>query len=155
MSEPMNGYERLITDGFLFESVAVKGFALRANYGFGYVEAVRIGPAAGLLTWRVKIDVLPDTEEYLVDAGAYGLVTRERYLWEFFVRHNVENAFQPFWLRDPKSQRDYLVEFVEEELTYQLLCLTASSTGLTLRQRRVYGLSSPGDPVSMENNQEI
>lgn len=153
MSE--NGLETLITDGFLFESLSVRGFTFRANYGFGYAEGARFGPPEGLLTWKVKIAVLPDTDDYLVDAGAYGLQTRERYLWGFYVRHNVENAWKPFWLRDPKTGRDYLAEIVEEELDYQLLCLTASSTGLTLRQRRVFGQSSPGDAVTMENNQEI
>lgn len=150
-----NGWERLLTDGFLFEEVSIRGFALRADYGFGYAEGAVIGPPDGLLTWKVKIEVLPDVDEYLVDAGAYGLQTRERYLWDFYVRHNVASAWRPFWLRDPKSKRDYLAEIVEEQLDYRLLCLTASSTGLTLRQRRVFGVTSPGDAVTMENDQEI
>jgi hypothetical protein len=150
-----NGFERLITEGFFFEALSIRGATLRASYGDGYAESAVIGSPDGLLTWKVKINVLPDDDDYLVNAGAYGLQTRERYLWDFYVRHNVANAFKPLWLRDPKSGRDYLVEIVEEQLDYQLLCLTASSTGLTLRQRRVFGVSSPGDPVTAENNQEI
>lgn len=150
-----NGFEELITEGFLFESVTIRGAGLFASYGDGYGEGAVIGHPEGLITWKVRIAVLPDTEEFLVNAGAHGLQTRERYLWEFYVRHNVQNCRKPFWLRDPKSKRDYLAEIVEEQLDYQLLCLTASAAGLTLRQRRVFGQSSPGDPMTAENNQEV
>lgn len=150
-----NGFERLITEGFLFESKSVRGAGLFANYGDGYGEGARIGHPEGLLTWKVKVEVLPDTEEFLINAGEFGLQTRERYLWDLYCRHMVANWHKPFWLRDPKTTRDYLVDFVEEQLDYQLLCLTASSTGLTLRQRRVFGLSAPGEPVAVENPDSI
>jgi hypothetical protein len=142
MSE--SSFERLVTDGFRFESVAVRGFTLRANFGAGYAEGARVGPAAGLLTWKVKIAALPDTDDYLVDGGRYGRLTRDRYLWAFYLHHNVANAYLPFWLRDPKTGLDYLAEIAEEQLDYELLCLTASATGLTLRQRRVFGVTTPG-----------
>lgn len=150
-----NGFEQLITDGFLFESVSVRGSVLRVSYGDGYGEGVVIGNPAGLLTWKVKIAVLPDDDNYLVNAGEFGLQTRDRYLWDMYVRHNVANAYKPFWLRDPKTGRDYLAEFADEQLDYQLLCLTASSTGLTLRQRRVYGQESPGDAAAVANPDSI
>lgn len=155
MSLVENGFERLITEGFRFESISIRGAGLYANYGDGYGEGVRIGHPEGLITWKVRIDVLPDTQDFLINAGEYGLQTRYQYLWDLYVRHNVANFRKPLWLRDPKSGRDYLVEIVEEELDYQLLCLTASSTGLTLRQRRVFGQSTPGDPVTMENTDSI
>lgn len=160
MTTPLNGFERLITDGFLFESQGVRGFALRATYGDGYAEGAVIGHPEGLQTWKVKIAVLPDTDDYLVDAtsvvaGGYGLLTRESYLRAFHLRHNVENAFLPFWFRDLKSGRDYLAEIVEEQLDYELLCLSASATAFTIRQRRVSGQSSPGDAAAVLNPQEI
>jgi hypothetical protein len=152
MSDPQ--FETLLTAGFLFVSHSVRGATLRATYGDGYAEGAVIG--LSLLTWKVKIAALPDAEgEYLVDAGEFGLQTRARYLWDFFVRHNVDNARKPFWVRDPVSKRDYLAEISEDSLDFEVLCLTAFSTGLTVTQRRVPGVESPSDPVTMGNNQEI
>jgi hypothetical protein len=147
--------ETLITEGFLFENVRIRGFNLRANYGDGYVEGVVIGSPKGLRAWKFKVNVLPDFDNYLIDAGEYGLQTRALYLWRFYERHNVANAFKPFWVRDPFLKEEFLVEFVEEELDYSMLCSLAYSTGLTLRQRRVHGVESQTEPVLMENNQNI
>jgi hypothetical protein len=147
--------ERLNTEGFLFEGTTVRGFTLRASYGDGYAEGAVIGSPAGLRRWKVKIAVLPHTEDYNINAGAHGLQTRALYLWEFYVRHNVANAFKPFWLRDPFLKQDFLVEIVEEELDYGMLCSLAYSTGLTFRQRRVHGVESQSDPGLTENNDSI
>jgi hypothetical protein len=147
-------FERLITEGFQFTSRSIRGATLRASYGSGYAEGAVIGKS--LMGWRVKIAALPDVEgEYLVNAGEFGLQTRAAYLWDFFVRHNVDNARKPFWLRDPVSKRDYLAELDLDEIEFEMFCLTVFSTGLPLRQRRVAGVESPSDPVEMENNQEI
>lgn len=147
--------ERLDTEGFLFEGTSIRGFNLRATYGDGYVEGAVIGSPEGLRKWKVKIAVLPHTEDYSVNAGEHGLQTRAEYLWKFYVRHNVQNAFKPFWVRDPFLQQDYLIEFVEEELDYAMLCALAYSTGLTLRQRRVHGVESVSGPILVENNDSI
>lgn len=147
--------ETLITEGFLFEAVSIRGSKLRANYGDGYVEGAVIGSPQCLRTWKVKINVLPHTEDYSINAGEHGLQTRALYLWRFYERHNVANAFKPFWLRDPFLQQNYLVEIVEEELDYAMLCRLAYSTGLTFRQRRVHGVESQTDPITMENNDSI
>lgn len=152
MSDPH--FEELITEGFSFTSRSVRGATLRATYGSGYAEGAVIG--LGLLGWKVKIGALPDVEgEYLVNAGEFGLQTRAAYLWDFFVRHNVENARKPFWLRCPFTRRDYLAEIDADELEFEAFCLTVFSAGLPLRQRRVAGVESPSDPVTAENNQEI
>lgn len=152
----MSDFEELITEGFLFTSHSVRGSSLRASYGDGYGEGVRIGHAAGLLAWRVKIGALTDSEEEpMIDAGEFGLQTRARYLWDFFVRHNVANVRKVFWLRDPISKRDYLAEIDMDELDYEMFCLTVFGVGLQLRQRRVFGVESPSDPAVVENNAEI
>lgn len=156
MSE--NGFERLLTVGFLFEALAVRGENLRASYGSGYGEGAVVGHPDGIRTWKMKIGALPNIpDENLVDAGAHGYQTRAEYLWKLYVRHNVNNAHKPLWARlpAPDGERDYLVEIVEEELDFRMLSRLVYSTGLTLRQRRVFGQSSPGDEVEMENNQEI
>lgn len=147
--------ERLITDGFLFETTSVRGFHLMANYGDGYRDGARIGEASGLRKWKVRIAALPHTDDYLIDAGEYGLKTRAEYLWEFYLRHNVESAFKPFWVRDPFLRRDYLAEIAEEELDFTILCAKVYSTGITLNQRRLPRTPSPGDVVTIENNAEI
>jgi hypothetical protein len=151
-----NGLERLLTTGFLFESMSIRGATLSADYGDGYREGAVIGSPEGLRTWKVKIGALPNvTDENLVNAGAQGLQTRADYLWKFFERHNVQNAHKPFWVRDPVSNIDYLAEIVEDDLDYRMLSRLVYSTGLTIRQRRVHGQESPGDAVTMENDQEI
>lgn len=147
--------ERLNTEGFLFQSTSIRGFNLTASYGDGYREGAVIGAPAGLRKWKLKINVLPHTDDYMINAGAHGLQTRAQYLWEFFIRHNVANAFKPFWMRDPFQQQDFLAEIVEEELDYEMLCRLAYSTGLTLRQRRVHGVESQSDPNLIENNDSI
>lgn len=144
--------ERLNTEGFLFEGTSVRGSNLRANYGDGYGEGAVTGSPDGLRKWKVKIGVLPHTEDYSINAGEYGLQTRALYLWRFYERHNVANAFKPFWVRDPFLQQDYLVEIMEEELDYAMFCSLAYSTGLTLRQRRVHGVESPSAPITPGNN---
>lgn len=152
MNDPQ--IERLITEGFLFVGHSIRGETLRTGYGSGYGEGAVIG--LSLQTWKIKIAVLPDSEgEDLILAGEFGYQTRARYLWDFFVRHNVDNARKPFWLRDPVSGRDYLAEISEDALDFEMLCRVAFSTGLTLTQRRVPGVESPSDPVTMENNQEF
>jgi hypothetical protein len=147
--------ERLNTEGFLFEDTSIGGSNLRANYGDGYGEGAVIGSPAGLRGWKVKIGVLPHTEDYSINAGEHGLQTRALYLWRFYERHNVANAFKPFWMRDPFLLQDFLVEIAEERLSYAMLCRLAYSTGLTLRQRRVHGVESPSDPIVVENNDSI
>lgn len=151
----MSDFERLNTEGFLWESVAVRGEGLFASYGSGFGEGVVIGHPEGVMTWRARCSALPDYDDFLIDAGVYGLQTRERYLWDFYVRHNVNNCRKPFWLRDPKTSSDYLAEIVEEQLDYSMLCLKVSSTGLTLRQRRVAGVGSPSSPTDVVNPSSI
>jgi hypothetical protein len=146
-------HERLLTEGFLFEGVSIRGSNLRASYGDGYGEGVRVGHAAGLRTWKIKIGALPNVPgENLVDAGGRGEQTRFMYLFGFYLRHNVENAHKPFWVRDPVSGDDYLAEIVEEELDFKMLSRVVMSTGLTVRQRRVFGVRSPGDEAEDEGN---
>jgi hypothetical protein len=150
-----NGFEKILTDGFFFEAMAIRGAGLFASYGDGYGEGAVIGHPDGLLTWKVKLSALTDTDDYSLNAGEHGLQTRWAYLWQFYVRHNVSNWHKVFWLRDPKTKQDFLADIAEEQLDYQMFCLTVATVGLTLRQRRVHGVESPSDPVTAENNQEF
>lgn len=151
----MSDFEHLQTLGFLFEGTSVRGFNLTASYGDGFRESAVIGSPEGLRRWRVKIGTLPHLDDYTINAGEHGIQTRAQYLWEFYIRHNVANAFKPFWMRDPFLNRDFLVEIVDEELDYAMFCRTAYSTGLTIRQRRVHGVGSMTDEITMDNNESF
>lgn len=151
----MSDIETLNTEGFLFEEMSVRGAGFFANYGDGYGEGVITGNPAGLLKWKVKMPALVDDDQYTVEGPGGIPQTRWVYLWEFFIRHNVASWHKVFWLRDPRTGRAYLADIAEEELTFQLFCLTVSTTGLTLRQRRVAGQDSPGDPTDIENPDSI
>lgn len=141
----MTDFERLNTEGFQLTGRSIRGFTLRASYGDGYAEGAVIGSPEGLRSWRVKIAALPDIEGmFLIEAGEHGLQTRARYLWEFFIRHNVAAAHKPFWLRDEVEKKDFLAEIVEEELDFDVFCTTVFGAGLTLRQRRVSGVEGVG-----------
>lgn len=149
-------FERLITDGFLFEAMSLRGESLRASYGSGYGEGAVIGHPEGLRTWKFKCSALPNLmNEDLIDAGEHGLVTRAQYVWGVFERSNVRNAHKPIWFREPVEGRSYLVEIVEDELDFRMLSLLIYSTGLTLRQRRVFGVASPTEPTAIENPDAI
>lgn len=153
----MSEFEELNTEGFFFAAHSIRGSVMHAYYGDGYGEGAVVGSPAGLKTWKVKIAALPDYEgEDLLDAGDSGLQTRFRYLYDFFVRHNVANAFRPFWVLDPVSpRRYYLAEIAEAEMDFEMLCATVFGAGLTIRQRRVQGVESPSDVIAAENNSEI
>jgi hypothetical protein len=149
--------ERLYTDGFMLEAMSVAGEGFGARYGSGFAEGIRTGHAEGIITWKFRISALPDFDDYMVDASQYGFgfQTRWQYLWDFYVRHNVANWHKVFWVRDLKTKRDYLAEIVEEQLDFQMFCLMVSGAGLTIRQRRVYGVESPSLPNVPENNVEL
>jgi hypothetical protein len=136
-------YDQLKTDGFLFTQTAVAFALMKADFGDGYGKGALISDPAGLRRWSVKIDVLPDSDEHVPKVDAQ---TRSEYLWNFFVASKRSGNY-PFWLQDPKDEQFYLVEFVDDELSYDLLCVKVYSTGLQLRQRRVTDQATPVDSI--------
>jgi len=130
-------YDRLITDGFLFTQTGVKFSILSADFGDGLEAAATID--SGLRRWTIKIDVLPDSASQvpLVDGQ-----TRSEYLWNFFCASKQSGNY-PFFIEDPKDGQFYLACFVDDELSYEVLCAKIYSTGLQLRQRRVRDQVSP------------
>jgi hypothetical protein len=61
-------FETLETTGFLFTDTDIALTLLTADFGDGYEAASVIGSSAGLRTWTIKIDALPDNFNYLGDA---------------------------------------------------------------------------------------
>jgi hypothetical protein len=161
-------YETLSTAGFLYTQTGISVALLKADFGDGYGTSALIGSNQGLRTWAIKIDALPDNFDYvgsdgfiLLEDGSFLLTednqkveieksdsevltgeTRAEYLWQFFLRSKVAGNL-PFWVWDLKTNQNYLAEFVDDELTYEVFCYRVYGAGLQLRQRRVRGVKSP------------
>jgi hypothetical protein len=150
----MPDLETLDTTGYIFTDVKVKVSILSADFGEGYEAAATIG--GGLRTWVMKIDVLPDNFTDAVPVQGTQ-ETRAAYLWNFFLRSKLAGN-QPFRFRhaDPGQQeQEWLACFVDDELSYSILCSRIFSTGLQLRQRRLRSQDSPGVPTDEQNPDQI
>lgn len=133
-------YEQLNTSGFLFTSTSVEINLAKGEYGDGFAPAAAvIGDPAGLRAWSVQIGILPDSSDQVPLIGGK---TRADYLWDFFLASKAAGN-EPFWVEDPRDDQFYLAEFVDDVLTYEILCSRAYSTGLQLRQRRVTDQETP------------
>lgn len=144
--------ERLRTTGFLFTRTDVAPAVLTGDYGDGYhPPGAVIGAPSGVRGWTARIDVLPDDERYLVEGQ-----TRANYLWAFFVARKMADD-EAFWLYDHKDDLFYPASFVDDALSYSLLCAKLYATGLQFQQRRVPGekTSLAGVPLLDHNNVEI
>lgn len=150
----VNGFERLDTTALNFTDLTLnhEGTTLSADFGAGYVAAAVVN--LSVREWSLSGDVLLDTEEHMVDAGVDGPQTRARYVFNFYERH-MDAGRRPFWVRVPFENRDYLVEFGEERLTFDIFTGVLFSTGLTLKQRRVRGVASPSDATAEVNPDSI
>ena len=150
----------LNTAGFLFTSVQQAYQILRADYGVDasggrLQDAVTMG--GGERSWTLKIDVLPDNIDFVGFVDGTQL-TRAAYVWRLYQTSKANND-APFWLRkdDPgdEGEREWLVSFAEDNLTFQQLCNRIYSAGLTLRQRALRDQESPGDVTPEPNPDQI
>lgn len=151
-----NGYERLDLTGLNFAQIGddFAGTILSADFGGGYRATAVVGE--DVREWLMRADVLVDLDDegLLVDAGAQGTQTRARYLWGFYRRHMLAGQ-KPFWIRCPFEKADFLAEFADTALTYDVFTSVLYATGFTLRQRRVRGVESQGAQVPEENPDAI
>jgi hypothetical protein len=135
--------ELLDDTGFSFEQVAIQASRITAQLGDGFVRSTRIGAREGLKAWKIKADVLPDLPEYLIEQE-----TRARYLWQFWVRHKLENDLEIFRMRDPfarNPERPYVfARFQEDNLDYQILTGCLYAFGLAIVEARIPDLD-PND----------
>ncbi len=117
-------FAQLNTEGFLFTQTGLPVSLLKGSFGDGYDgPAAVIGSPHGLRGWSVKIGVLPDAEG------------RATYLWNFMLA-SKRAGNEAFWIADPKDNLFYLAEFIDDELSFDVLRSKAYATGLQLRQRR-------------------
>jgi hypothetical protein len=165
--------KELNTEGFLITEIAGAWSLLTADFGDGYGAGALIGDPSGTRTFTIRLDVLPgeillgagidekdfdpalalateDLEFLTQENGGLILLelrsSRAQYLWHFF-RTSKAAGDQPFWMEieDPEITRrqKFLVSFSDHNLSYQVLCARIYGSGLTMRQRRLAGVTSP------------
>lgn len=162
--------ETLDTTGFTVMETAGEWDVLSADFGDGYEAGALVGDPAGTRTWTMKIDVLPDSTdqvgpiednlepEYVLGEVSDFVLTepgdrillegssRAKYLWRFFRISKAAND-APFWIEvddpDDGARKQFLASFIDNKLTYSVLCAKLYSTGLQLKQRRLRDVASP------------
>ena len=166
--------ETLDTTGFLLTETAGEWSVLSADFGDGFEAAALVGDPTGTRTWTITIEVLPDSTDQvptipnslepaylLTEDGGHLLLesggrivlesaaTRANYLWKFF-RISKAAGNQPFWIEvddpDDGQRKRFLASFIDNKLTYTILCAKIYSTGLQLKQRRLPNVVSPIAP---------
>lgn len=152
-----NGFERLdLWPGLNVVQMGddFAGTILSADFGGGYKATAVVNE--DVREWLLQADALVDLEDenLLVGAGAQGMQTRARYLWGFYRRHMLAGQ-RPFWFRCPFESADFLAEFTDTALTYDVFTSVLYAAGFTLRQRRVRGVESQGAQVAEENPDSI
>lgn len=114
---------------------------LKNDLGDGYSNSILFGSNTGLRTWKLKLPTLAGTNiniPFVTDI--YGAsVTRERYIRSLFIENKVTGT--PFAYPDPNTGQYYLVDFDEDDLTLERMRVKLYSTGLTLKQRRIQGVT--------------
>lgn len=135
--------ETLNTEGFQLTEIAAEWKVLTAEFGDGYEAGALAGHPAGTRSWSIKIDVLPGVTDQVPPVEG---VSRAQYLWQFFKTTKAAND-EPFWveLEDPEDgmRKLFLASFVDNKLSYTVLCAKIYSAGLQLRQRRLTDVASP------------
>lgn len=135
--------ERLRTTGFLFTRTEIGSAVLSVDFGDAYRSPGAV-IGAELRKWTARVEVLPDDPLRGLVEGQ----SRASYLWDFW--HTSKAADDaPFWLHDYKDDQFYLVSFVDDELSFEMLCSLVFSTGVEFRERRIAGVTSPiaGFPI--------
>lgn len=104
-----------------------------------------LGPSF-LLTEEGGYLLLESGGRIILEAPVESHDTRATYLWKFFHLSKAAGN-QPFWIEaeDPGdgTRKKFLTSFVDDKLSYTVLCAQVYSTGLQLKQRRLPGVASP------------
>lgn len=110
----------------------------------GYRASIQTGFDAGTRSWKLTfptlahLEILPNTV-----TDVHGIaVSREQYVWSLYTHNKTTNT--PFVYLDPvKTDVYYFVDFVEDSLSYSRMKVKLYSVGVTLRQRRLAGVTLP------------
>lgn len=109
----------------------------------GYRAGILAGFTSGTRSWKLTMPTLASLDEAVVTAeGARGgTMTRDLYLRTLYAENKASG--QPFVFLSPQDGEYYFVDFVDEALTMQRMRVKIFSTGLTMRQRRIAGVTLP------------
>lgn len=93
----------------------------------------RLDDARGALSWRLMFKVLPKSLDggILMDGGE--ILSRADYLFAFFCARKREER-ESFVIRCPTEDKNYLVAFIDSELTYEMFSARLFSSGVQIEQ---------------------
>lgn len=107
----------------------------------GYRSTRLFGSNTGVREWKLTLPTLAASNiavPTVTDING-ATVSREEYVWSLYTENKVTGT--PFAYTDPRTGQYYLVDFMDEQLTYARMRVKLYSTGLTLRQRRLPGVT--------------
>jgi len=117
------------------------GFSvLRNQLSDGYRRRTLYGSNTGLRGFKLTMPTLAGSSGSGFVTGISGEeVTKEEYLWSLYCE--CESTGVPFVIESQRNNQYYLVEFVNERLSYSRFLTKLYSTGVDLIQVRIDGVS--------------
>jgi hypothetical protein len=107
----------------------------------GYRSTALFGSNTGVRKWTLKFPTLAslDVLSTTVTDPNGAAVSREQYVRSLYAENKVTGT--PFAYQDPASGQYYLVDFEDQSLSLARMRVKIYSTGLTLKQRRLTGVT--------------
>jgi hypothetical protein len=147
----IENYEELQISSFInVTSFGWQPPTLTAKFGGGFRAGCIVAPY-GLRRWTLSADLLPDSDDYTIDYEVDGddfTSPRFTYFFEFFERHLLLGN-KPFIIRDPRTQKKYLVAFPDSivQSGFDAAQITAAilSGGTSLEECRASDLTFNAD----------
>lgn len=107
----------------------------------GYRSSVLVGFTSGTRSWKLALPTLASIDVLALPVtdinGAS--VSRADYLWSLYTENKVTGT--PFVYADPSSGTNYFVDFADANLSFKRMRIKLFSTGVTLQQRRLPGVT--------------
>lgn len=116
--------------------VSYKSAKVGASLGGGYKAVENIFPP--LLYGSLSYPTLH--RDAMIEVEEDTFVSRLDYIWSFY-RQSKDNADQPFLMKSPLDSKWYLWDFPDDDLSINLINLFMGSSGLTIEQRYVEGVT--------------
>lgn len=107
----------------------------------GYRSSVLFGSETGVRKWKLKFPTLAGSDipvPTVTDINGTA-VSREQYVRSLYSENKITGT--PFAYQDPASGQYYLVDFEDNDLSLARMRVKIYTTGLTLRQRRLQGVT--------------
>jgi len=115
---------------------------LSAQYAGGFREDILVGSQYPLNSWGLTYSALLNTS-YVEVPGSVP-EPRDRYIWNFILRSKGGGNL-PFVMTCPMDKKDYLCIFPENEFTFEIMDFRLRTTGLSIAQVFVRGVTVQTD----------